>query len=332
MKFSCRTYLALLSLPGIGRKTAFRLRSHFDVDPLDVADFSEGLQVAKNNKVRVPALSLDDVKEALRRADNQLDTANDKNIKIIGYDDSLYPSRLRSTPDAPIVLFGMGHMEALNADTLVAVIGTRHPSKGFEAIAFETGAHLARRGVVVISGLAVGCDTMGHSGCVHEQGRGIAVLAGGLDKIHPNSNISLAGSLLDEGGCLLSEYPIGFTPRPNTFVDRDRIQSGLSDGVIVIETNVDGGSMHTVGYAEAQDRPLACTMNPAPGKDHENPVGNIALINQGRATALSSPDDLDAFLLDLDRTPKMSDPNETTDRASLNPTNSDQTSFKFEET
>lgn len=117
-------------------------------------------------------------------------------------------------------------------------------------------------GATVVSGLAIGCDTAAHSGCLSVHGETIAVLAHGLDRVYPAVNRELVGEILDTGGCLLSEYPPKTRPFPANFVERDELQAGLSDGVIVVETGVKGGTMHTVRFSQEQRKPLACVKHP----------------------------------------------------------------------
>ncbi len=128
-----------------------------------------------------------------------------------------------------------------------------------------------------MSGLARGCDTHAHEGCLEAGGVGVAVLAHGLDRKIP----ALAERLLERGGALVSEYPIGTPPRGYAFVERDRLQSGLSDAVLVIETGAHGGAMHALREARRQGRPFACL-------DIE---ANRHLIRAGLATAADDVQD-----------------------------------------
>jgi DNA processing protein len=145
---------------------------------------------------------------------------------------------------------------------------------------------------VVVSGLALGCDTQGHRGCLEESGTAVAVLAHGLDEVHPNANRPLAEEIVAKGGCLVSEYPIGTEPKPNQFITRDRIQSGLSDAVVVIETGVNGGSMHTVRFAKRQRRLVMCIVPTHDPGAEEQTSGNRLLLDKHQATGFATTDDL----------------------------------------
>jgi DNA processing protein len=125
---------------------------------------------------------------------------------------------------------------------------------------------------------------------------GVAVLAHGLDTVYPAANRGLAARLLDKGGCLVSEYPVGTPPARTSFAERDRIQSGLSDGVFVIETDIKGGTMHTVRFSRNQQRPLGCVSHPKKWLSEEKTQGNQKLIADGWATPIPNGQALLAFL------------------------------------
>ncbi len=299
MKLSARTYLALLSLRGVGRKTASKIADTFSNDPTTLEEFYNALLAAISSGLRVPTIELGDVRNALSRSEEQIDAAQQNKVSVFGRDDGDFPSRLKNIPDPPLAIFVKGNYHALNEKLSVAIIGTREPSEYGAKSARRIGKRLADEGVVVVSGLALGCDAEGHWGCVESHGRGVAVLAHGLDKIYPASNQDLADALLAEGGCLISEYPIGTRPQKNSFVDRDRLQSGLSEAVIVIETGVKGGSMHTARFAQEQHRWLFCITHPPELHTSEKAGGNIALLAERKAEPLSSSDDVQNLLVKL---------------------------------
>lgn len=169
-----------------------------------------------------------------------------------------YPRRLSSIVRAPLKLYYMGDIDIINRKRNIAVIGSRRVSeKGIE-LAYRTGYELGRRGINVVNGLALGCDAHALRGALEAGGTCVAVMPCGLDQIVPYSNTGLAQKLLSNGGCLLSEYPVQTPVHGYQYVERDRLQSGISDGVIVIEAECDSGTMYTVKYAIRQGRRLAC--------------------------------------------------------------------------
>ncbi|MDE6053529.1 MAG: DNA-protecting protein DprA [Lachnospiraceae bacterium] len=172
--------------------------------------------------------------------------------------DSDYPERLLSISKPPFELYYKGNNDIINQNRNIAVIGSRQVSgQGMEA-AFRIGYELGRREINVVNGLALGCDTHALRGALAAGGTCVAVMPCGLGQIVPHSNTALADQLLSDGSCLLSEYPAHTPIRRYQYVERDRLQSGISDGVIVVEAECDSGTMHTVRYAIRQGRRLAC--------------------------------------------------------------------------
>ncbi len=227
---------------------------------------------------------------------NQVTDCLDAGIQVIPYFDERYPQRLRGIADPPVVLFARGRVEALHSEKSVGIVGTRKPTNFGERAALSAGRLAAETGVAVVSGLALGCDAKAHEGCVEGEGTGVAVLAHGLDKVYPAANRDLADSVLEQGGCLVSEYPVGVKPARWAFAYRDRIQSGLSDSVLVIETDVKGGTMHTVNFSRQQQRPIACIDHPEEYRSMRQTWGNRKLIDEGTAHRIPNRTAFSSFL------------------------------------
>lgn len=187
-------------------------------------------------------------------------------------DDSAYPVCLRLLDDAPPTLFARSAWELIGCDG-VAVVGTRTPSAQARAAARLLGFELARRGLAVISGLARGVDTEAHLGAVSAPGgRTVAVLGGGVQRVYPAENAALA-QLIVRSGALVSESAPDAAPSVQRLVARNRIISGLSRAVIVVETAADGGAMHAARFARDQGRPVYTLDSDA--------SGNRALLETG---------------------------------------------------
>lgn len=172
--------------------------------------------------------------------------------------DNNYPNQLALIHKAPSVLYYKGNIDSINQHKNIAVIGSRHISGGGMELAYRIGHALGKRGINVVNGLALGCDTYALRGALAAGGNCVAVMPCGLGQIVPRSNIGLAEELLFNGGCLVSEYPDRTPVQKYRYVERDRLQSGISDGVLVIEAEYDSGTMYTVGYAMKQGKKLAC--------------------------------------------------------------------------
>jgi DNA processing protein len=191
--------------------------------------------------------------------------------------DERYPDRLRHLSDPPPLLYVRGDVELLARERLVAVIGTREPTVfGTSAAENLTGA-LADRGWGIVSGLAKGIDTIAHRTALEHGAPTIAVMGGGLDRIYPAENKGLAAQIIDSGGALISEQPFGEQARPRHLVARDRLQSGLSVAVIVAQSGVKSGTMHTARFAATQGRPLFC---PVPHNENDASEGLRVLLER----------------------------------------------------
>lgn len=189
-----------------------------------------------------------------------------KKIKTIKINNKLYPEKLRKIENPPKQIYILGDEKILN-DFSIAIVGCRLCSEYGKKMAQSIAYNLAKYQINVISGLALGIDTNAHIGCLMNKGKTIAVLGNGLDMIYPTENINLADEILENGGAIISEYPIGVRPKKENFPERNRIISGLSNGVVVIEAKERSGSLITV----------ECALNQ--GKDVFAVPGNINSLN-----------------------------------------------------
>ncbi len=214
---------------------------------------------------------------ALARAGERLEQYRDAGVAVLTFFDEHYPDRLRDLPDPPPALYLRGDRELLNRERLVAVAGTREPTRFGTTAATELTTALAKDGWGIISGLAKGIDTISHQAALDMGAPTIAVMGGGLDRIYPAENKNLAVRILEEGGLLVSEQPFGAQPRPQNLIARDRLQSGLSVAVLVAQCGIQSGTMHTARFAAGQGRPLFC---PVPHGDNGASDGLRALLER----------------------------------------------------
>ena len=290
--------LALMKLKGVGRVKALKIVGGL-VSEVDADSCREALMEGVARASLPPVRSVDFV-EGWKKSEDELERGREIGIRAISYHDGVFPARLRRMPDPPAVLFIKGDPTGLGAGKSLAVVGTREPTEFGKEVAQRSGRMVAESGYVIVSGLAHGCDTYAHEGCLEARGIGVVVLAHGLDKVYPAANRGLAERLVESGGCLASEYPVGMPPVRSAFAERDRIQSGLSDGVLVIETDIMGGTMHTVRFARAQGRPLACIDHPKRYRSEDRTKGNRKLIEEGCAKPISDADALARFLTSIE--------------------------------
>jgi len=232
--------LALQSLKGVGPKTALR-----------VASFGDQLESFLAER----SLNWDCL---LEEALGELERLAEHGVRPVSIFDSDYPARLRGIQDPPLVLFFHGSLKALSEERVVAVVGTREPTEFGCSATEEIVTALAADSWVVVSGLALGIDGIAHGAALKHHAITVAVLAGGLDRIYPKQHEEMAKAIVDCDGALVSEQRWGTPPARASFVRRNRIQTGLSAAVVVTQTGIVGGTMHTVRHAAAQGRPVFC--------------------------------------------------------------------------
>ena len=208
-------------------------------------------------------------------------------IKTIKLEDSTYPEKLKEIYNPPKTIYLIGNEKLLNQKS-IAIIGCRECTRYGAENAYKFGYELAKENICVISGFAKGIDTYSHKGAVSAKGKTIAVLGCGLDIIYPPENIELYKQILLQGGAIISEYPWGSKPEKHHFPERNRIISGLSSGVLVIEAKKKSGTMITVDFALEQGREVYAV----PGNiSSENSYGTNELIKEG-ATPVTSINDM----------------------------------------
>ncbi|MBB4635624.1 DNA-processing protein DprA [Longimicrobium terrae] len=237
--------LCVLQWPKIGPATALDLlrRKKAEDSVLEAAE------------QRFPGVDAAQRQVARDRAEQIIERCSDLGLAVLGYDDASFPVRLRTIPDVPAIIYVRGDPGVLHYPSL-AVVGTRQVSSAGARAAELIARFLARRSFNVVSGLALGVDMHAHVGALEANGITTAVLAHGLDRVAPSSHRALAERIVDSGGALVSEHPPGVPPRPAEFVRRNRLQSGLSLGSVVVESGVTGGSMHQARFTCDQKRRL----------------------------------------------------------------------------
>jgi DNA processing protein len=216
--------------------------------------------------------------EAVRqRAESELDFCIERGIEILQIDKRGYPEYLAAIDDPPILLFGHGRIELLTEQLLFGIVGARKASNSSINKAFSIARDLSRNGFVIVSGLASGIDYYAHKGTVESGGKTVAILGNGINVLYPKANRDMYDAIRKEG-LLLSEFPIGTEPLKYNFPKRNRIISGLSRGILVVEASAKSGALITAGYALDQGREVMAL----PGKAGSDSFsGNNHLIKEG---------------------------------------------------
>jgi DNA processing protein len=236
-------------IPGIGRVKLTQLEGHFGnlagawkAASTDLRQ--SGLDTGSIRAINMwrPRISLDEEMAKLER----------HRVKVLTYHDAAYPARLKEIYDYPPLLYIRGSLLPED-EWCLAVVGTRRATVYGRQVAEEISADLARNKITVVSGLARGIDSVAHSSALAAGGRSIAVFACGLDIVYPSENAGLARQITEQGA-LISEYPLGTRPKADKFPRRNRIMSGMSLGVLVVEASETSGAMITAHLAAEQNR------------------------------------------------------------------------------
>lgn len=242
-------WVALATSARIGGKTITRLLSHFGgLEAVFDATPEQLMSIKQVGQQTASAIARVDL--SLVEAD--LKTLQEHGITVLTWEDAAYPANLLHCGDAPPVLFVRGDLSPADSHA-VAVVGTRQPSPRRAAFARQLAHELGKHGWTIISGLALGIDTAAHQGALDAGTRTLAVLGSGLERLYPPANTRLAEQVTHSGALLAEVHP-RTTVSPQNLMARNRITSGLSRAVIVIEAQTDGGSVSTARRAWQQDR------------------------------------------------------------------------------
>ena len=200
---------------------------------------------------------------ALERAKLELEQLDKHNIKFLSFYDDNFPEKLKNEPDSPIILYYKGNEEVFSKNKVLGVVGTRKATDYGKKATEEIINNLANiNNLSIISGLAFGIDIAAHKASLDNKIPTIAVLAHGLDQVYPTLHKKYADKMLEQGGALISEFPIGTIPDKDLFPARNRIVAGLASGLLVVETLVKGGAMITAKIAYSYNREVMAV----PGK------------------------------------------------------------------
>ncbi len=267
-------WLAISLTPGLGPTKARKLVEHFGSAE---AVFHASLTELESTGIQaVTAQSIATGKSA-EMAREEIARAASAGVAVISGEDPCYPARLKEIYDPPMVLYVRGNPEVLRQPG-IAMVGTRHPTPYGSGMAERLSCDLAGQGLVIISGMARGVDTASHRGAIAAKGKTVAVFGTGVDVIYPKENSRLLEQILALGGALISEFPLGAPAFPQNFPIRNRIISGMSVGVLVVEAAEYSGTRITARCALEQNRDVFAV----PGNvTNKNSWGPNTLIKQG---------------------------------------------------
>jgi DNA processing protein len=246
-----RDWVELNLTPGIGPRAAAKLLERFGS-----AEAVYSATRAELEQLRLVPEAVDSIitRDLQTRADVEILAVRKLGGDILLLDDGVYPSALREIYDPPIVLYVKGAWSECLESPCVGVVGSRKCSTYGQNAALMLSRDLAQRGVTVVSGFARGIDAAAHRGALEAGGRTVAVLGTGIDQVYPRDHNKLATEILDGGGALVSQFPLATPPVSENFPYRNRIISGLSLGVVVVEASEYSGSLITARLAMEQNR------------------------------------------------------------------------------
>lgn len=237
--------------PGVGPRAATKLLERFGSAD---AVFHGRRHELESLRMRPETIESIIKREFFEKAETELEVVKKIGGDVLILDDGSYPALLREIDDPPPVLYVKGDWQACVEQPGVGIIGSRMCSTYGENASEMLSRDLASRGITIISGLARGIDTAAHRGAIAGKGRTIAVMGTGIDAVYPKENNKLVRDILDSGGCIFSQFPLGTPPLKDNFPYRNRIISGLSLGVLIVEASERSGSLITARLAMEQNR------------------------------------------------------------------------------
>lgn len=248
-----RSLIALLQVPNFGVRIPRTL-----IRVLGLNDASEAFNCSLADILKVDGIGKQRARNLIEfddwgKVDKIIKKSEKLGAKIISYKDSDYPDLLKHTFDPPLLLWVLGSVEALNKPG-IGVVGTRNPGSYGLKQAERWTELLVDSGISINSGLAYGVDAKAHQTAVKNGGVSVGVLGSGIDRIYPEKNRPIANAMIENGGAVITEYPPGSKPDAVHFPERNRIVSGMSHGILVIESGIKGGSMITARLALDQNR------------------------------------------------------------------------------
>lgn len=270
-----KEWISLNMTPGIGPRKATQLLERFGS--------AESVFHATRSELEALKLRAESVESILKRefyekAVEELERVKGLGGDVLILDDGSYPYLLREIADPPITLYVKGDWRACFDAPCIGVVGSRRCSTYGENASEMLARDLAANGVCVVSGLARGIDTAAHRGAIHGKGRTIAVLGTGIDTVYPKENAKLVDEILQSGGAVVSQFPLSTPPLKDNFPYRNRIISGLSYGILIVEASERSGSLITARLAVEQNREVMAV----PGNiTSKNSFGANYLIKSG---------------------------------------------------
>ena len=294
-----KDWIALNMTPGVGPRVTARLLEHFGS--------AEAIFDAPRRELALLRLTPESIesianRELHERAEREIENVRKLGGDILVLDDGVYPTLLRETYDPPVVLYVKGEWAEALEKPCVAIVGSRRCSTYGQNAALMLARELAERGLTIVSGLARGIDAAAHRGALEAGGRTVGVMGTGLDQIYPRDHRKLADDILKNKGALVTQFPLGTPPVSENFPYRNRVISGLSLGIVVVEAAENSGSLITARLAMEQNRevfavPGNITSRNSFGTNYLIKGAGAKLVQQWQDVASELPPEIAAHLL-----------------------------------
>ena len=286
---------SILGFKGIGRKKAFKLvnKLHLEKNNISENEFIERVKSVK--EFVLFNINIDELKKNIDIEKKNFEEHLSSEINSVAFYEKEFPKKLLAINDPPLILFYKGNIAKLNTIDSIAVVGTREPDKNSYDIANRYSQIISENNFGVVSGLARGCDTAAHKGALEKNAYTVAVMPCSLDdeSIYPKENKSLLNDILKNDNCVISEYSLGTKIQQYQFIERDRLQSGLSNSILIIETTLKGGTMHTYKFALEQSKLIGCCNF---YDDINRFSGNIEIMSDSNVIKITDHNDLQNFI------------------------------------
>lgn len=285
--------------PGVGARAATKLLERFGS--------AEAVFGARRSELEGLRLRPETIESVIKREFEQKAVEEIEKVRALGgdvivLDDGVYPQLLRETDDPPIVLYVRGEWQNCTDNPCVAFVGSRRASTYGVNAAEMLARELARKGVTIVSGLARGIDAAAHRAAIEVGGKTVAVVGTGIDTVYPREHKLLVNNILDSGGAIVSQFPLETPPLPENFPYRNRIISGLSLGVVIVEATERSGSLITARLAIEQNRevfavPGNITSSNSYGTNYLIKSAGAKLVQQWQDVAAEMPQEIAQRLL-----------------------------------
>ena len=282
MKLITKHILYTLQIPKNGKKTAYKIFKEYDEKVIKSdSDFKSFIfKISSKYDKILGNISDVSLETFILNGKEIISKSEEEGINIISYFDDDYPNNLKTQLDRPIIINYKGDLNLLNS-SCICIIGTRKSTNESNINSLRISEFFGNKGFNIVSGLALGCDTYAHRGALKTVGKTTAVLGSALNNIYPKENSDLIDEIIFNGGLIISEYFINSKTLPSNFIVRDKLQSMISDCIIVIQSKTSGGSMHAAKHGFKSNKNIAALNN-----KNDLFTGNLELIEKFNAFPL----------------------------------------------